>query len=186
MSKLHDPVSVAKAIGCPVANVTATLPSLIAGLTNQGILEPYVLIGLIATCKVESASTFKPVEEAFWLSESVRNAYFDKTAYGKLDPVTHKRYFGRGHIQRTWKTAYESDGKALGIDLVNHPELLLQPDISAKDACLFWKNKHGLVDACKTKNTKLIRKLVNGGYNDYDSFLIAWTALAKLYESSKP
>jgi Ca2+-binding RTX toxin-like protein len=37
------------------------------------------------------------------------------------------RYYGRGYVQITWKTAYEEMGQALGIDLVGNPELACDP-----------------------------------------------------------
>lgn len=186
MSKLKDPQSVATATGCPTANVSAALPALIAGLTEQGILDPYVLIGLLATIPVETAKTFKPVVEGFWLTPAAQEAYLDKTAYGKVDPTTGKRYEGRGFIQRTWEASYIADGNALNLDLYHHPELLLDPVNAARDACLFWKQKAGLVVACTSKNWREVRRLVNGGTNGLDVFLSDVAALTKVYEESKP
>jgi putative chitinase len=51
--------------------------------------------------------------------------------YGQPHPRTGKRYYGRGLTQTTHIENYERVGKAVGVDCVAKPELLLRPDISA-------------------------------------------------------
>lgn len=41
-------------------------------------------------------------------------------------------YFGRGDVQLTWYENYERMGKLLGVPLLLHPELALEPGISAR------------------------------------------------------
>lgn len=41
-------------------------------------------------------------------------------------------YYGRGFVQITWRRNYETFSRLLGVDLVNNPDLALQPDIAAK------------------------------------------------------
>ena len=41
-------------------------------------------------------------------------------------------YYGRGFAQLTWRGNYEKMGNWLGIDLVNNPDLALEPEIGAK------------------------------------------------------
>lgn len=43
-----------------------------------------------------------------------------------------KIYYGRGYVQLTWFENYEQMGKLLKHDLLNHPELAMQPDIAAE------------------------------------------------------
>jgi putative chitinase len=52
--------------------------------------------------------------------------------YGKRDPVTGHAYYGRGPVQLTWKANYDKMGKALGLDLVNNPDLMLKPENGVK------------------------------------------------------
>lgn len=53
-------------------------------------------------------------------------------AYGKPDPVTHQKYYGRGFVQITHKGNYQRMGDILHVDLVHHPELALDFDIALR------------------------------------------------------
>lgn len=47
--------------------------------------------------------------------------------------ATGKQYFGRGPIQLSWNFNYDLAGKALGLDLLN------DPDMVSRDATVAWK-----------------------------------------------
>ena len=49
------------------------------------------------------------------------------------------KYKGRGYIQLTGKYNYKRAGEALGLDLVNKPELVEKPEVAAKVAIWFWQ-----------------------------------------------
>lgn len=72
------------------------------------------------------------------------------------------RYKGRGYIQITGRYNYTKASKALGIDLVNKPELAQHPDTAAEIALLFWKNRvRPNVD--DFQNTTQVTKKINAG-----------------------
>jgi putative chitinase len=50
-------------------------------------------------------------------------------------------YRGRGFIQLTGKSNYALAGKALGIDLLNNPDLAATPLIAARIAGWYWKSR---------------------------------------------
>lgn len=81
-------------------------------LTTQ---KAYVL----ATVEWETGGTFKPVREAPSKSEEWRRRN-----------LRYWPYYGRGYIQLTWKANYEKYGKILGLDLVNDPDLALDPKVA--------------------------------------------------------
>ena len=45
-------------------------------------------------------------------------------------------YYGRGFVQLTWKDNYANFGRLLGVDLVNKPDLALDPKIAGKVICI--------------------------------------------------
>lgn len=70
----------------------------------------------LATAGHETAWSFQPVEEGYYLGSKAKA--FQKT-------LRYYPYYGRGYVQLTWKKNYEKAGKVLGLDLVNKPELAL-------------------------------------------------------------
>jgi putative chitinase len=81
------------------------------------------------------------------------------------------RYRGRGLIQITGRSNYAAAGAALGLDLLHHPDLLLDKNNAAVSAAWFW-DCHGL-NALADDNTddndledfSKITKTINGGTN---------------------
>lgn len=78
---------------------------------------------MLATARHETAKTFQPIKE-YGRGEGLK--------YGKPDPVTGKTYYGRGYVQLTWKDNYAAMGKVYNLDLVNNPNLALDPAIAYK------------------------------------------------------
>jgi len=72
------------------------------------------------------------------------------------------KYHGRGIIQLTGRDNYRNCGAALGMDLINHPELLSQPNGASLSAGWFW-NKHGLNDLADKQDYKTMTERINGG-----------------------
>lgn len=87
------------------------------------------------------------------------------------------KYRGRGNIQLTGKAQYADMGRKLGIDLVNNPELAMDPKYSAQIAVQHWKSS-GADKAAMAGDQGRARKLTNGGTNGladvqgkYDGYL---------------
>lgn len=74
------------------------------------------------------------------------------------------KYRGRGLVQLTGKANYAECGKALGIDLVSDPDLLLDPSVSARSAAWFW-NRKGCNELADVGMFGAITHKINGGYN---------------------
>lgn len=51
------------------------------------------------------------------------------------------RFAGAGYMMLTGEYNYAEAGKALGIDLVRHPELMQKPEVAAATALWFWKTR---------------------------------------------
>jgi hypothetical protein len=70
-------------------------------------------------------------------------------------------YFGRGIIQTTLKGNYEALGKALGLDLLGNPDLLLDPKTSARALAYFFA-AHGIPAFAESRDWLKVRVRVNG------------------------
>ena len=80
-------------------------------------------------------------------------------------------YHGRGLIQLTGRDNYKNCGAAVGMDLINHPELLMQPNGASLSAGWFW-NKHGLNDLADAKDFETMTKRINGGTSGEDDRML--------------
>lgn len=69
--------------------------------------------------------------------------YAPKTAkiLGNKHVGDGEKYHGRGFIQLTGRDNYRMASQALGIDLLNHPELAERPDVAAKIAIWYWQTR---------------------------------------------
>ncbi len=183
------PEDITNVIGSPVANTRKYWPLIVAELERLGKNKLSFQVAILATIGVESGN-FEPINELGG------KAYFTKLydvcgekpararRMGNTSPGDGARYHGRGFIQLTWKHNYDVYGKALGVDLVNHPEKANEPEIAVKVLVKYMLD-HG-VDvwadrAFRTDDeypeefcTRKIRQLVNGGYRHYDKFKRHW------------
>ncbi len=84
-----------------------------------------------------------------------------------------QKYRGRGLIQITGRANYVACGEALGIDLINHPELLEQPQYACLSAAWFWATK-GLNTLADAGEFNTITRRINGGLNGLADRLNLW------------
>jgi putative chitinase len=73
------------------------------------------------------------------------------------------KYRGRGLKQLTGKDNYKRCGDALNLDLVNNPDLLLEPMPAARSAGWFWK-VNTLSPLADASDIKGMTKKINGGF----------------------
>ena len=75
-----------------------------------------------------------------------------------------QKYRGRGLIQITGRANYAECGEALGLDLINHPELLEKPQHACMSAAWFWASR-GLSTLADAGSFSKITSRINGGQN---------------------
>ena len=89
-------------------------------------------------------------------------------------------YRGRGLIQITGRDAYRQATDALGIPLVQHPDLAAQPNTAGAVACWVWaewKGCNGLADAGDIEGW---RRAINGGLIGLDDVTRRYAAALRV------
>lgn len=107
---------IAKAAPGESSAATATVPQLLAAAQKAGISDRGQIAYILATAETET--NFRPRDE-------------DGGYCGEYDSGC---YYGRGDVQITYKTNYQTWANRLSVDLVGHPELANRPDIAARIA----------------------------------------------------
>ena len=102
----------------------------------------------------------------FVYSEEIASgaAYEGRADLGNTQPGDGVRFKGRGYIQLTGRANYEEAGRALGLDLVNNPELAAEPENAARVAAWYWSSRD-INDAADAGDFRQVTRLINGGYN---------------------
>lgn len=134
-----------------------TIDAIIKECYKQDIKKPEAIQYVLATVQHETNDTFKPVKEAYWLSEKWRKRN-----------LRYYPYYGRGFVQITWKKNYKKFGDIMGIDLVKNPNLALEIDNAI--FILVYGMKHGIFTGKKLgdyfngggSNFIYARKIING------------------------
>ncbi|MGE1156763.1 glycoside hydrolase family 19 protein, partial [Pseudomonas kitaguniensis] len=89
------------------------------------------------------------------------------------------KYRGRGLIQITGRANYAACAEALGLDLVNQPELLEQPQHAAMSAAWFWSTR-GLNTLADQGEFAKITRRINGGLTGQEDRLQLWERAKKV------
>jgi len=130
---------------------------IIEALDKQGILSEKTLAYAMATAKHEAG--FQPRSEI--IAPVGKDAHNDKIARLQNNYSGGKKYIGRGYVQLTHDYNYKEIGDAIGVDLVNNPEKLLEPKIAADAMAAFFKLR-GVAKDAETGDFTLARRHVNG------------------------
>jgi len=154
----------------PTATTGEQQTKFLAELKNQGITDDKSVSNLMAQVQAESgfksrsedvgkysAKTlfklygpgsgnkvrFRSIEEAQSVVEQGPEAVGNLIYGGRMGNAADEgyKYRGRGLIQLTGKSNYEKYGKLIGADLVKDPDLANDPDIAAKLAAIYFKEK---------------------------------------------
>jgi putative chitinase len=81
---------------------------------------------------------------------------------GNSEKGDGERFMGRGLIQTTGRKNYAACGVALGLNLIEQPDLLQLPVNACRSAAWFWKSK-GLNELADTGDQERVTRRVNGG-----------------------
>jgi putative chitinase len=94
-------------------------------------------------------------------------AYEGRKDLGNIEPGDGVKFKGRGLIQITGRTNYGALSKALGADLINHPELLEGPVYASLSAGWFWDSRK-LNELADVMDFLRITRRINGGLTNLE------------------
>lgn len=168
--------------------VTADILRQICPHTNYALLQSYVpfiqksLGWADATTPLRASHFTSQIGyETAWFAQMVEavdpantiNTPFDKyevgthiaKLLGNTSPCDGDRFKGRGWPMITGRDNYTRCGKALGLDLVNHPELAALPENAARIAAWYWSVEHNINPLADADDCVGVTKVINGGTN---------------------
>ena len=108
------------------------------------------LAAFLAQTSHESDS-FRALRE-YWGPTAAQRGYEGRSDLGNNQPGDGKRFMGRGYIQITGRANYRDFGKMIGEDLITNPARAEDPNVAAKIAIAYWKNR--------------VRPMVNNDWDD--------------------
>ncbi len=94
--------------------------------------------------------------------EVAKMLYEGRADLGNNIPGDGYKYHGRGYFQYTGRANYTTFGNKFGVDLVNHPDQAADPEMAAKLAIAYWKDK---VPEKYREDAKRAGAIINGGPN---------------------
>lgn len=162
--------TIAVAAESPIAAVREHWPRLVEQMGHCTINDRPTQVAMIGTVAIETASSFRPVREAYYLGEANGAA----EAYRK--GLRYYPWYGRGFIQLTLVSNYQTYGQKVdklwqaggAVDLITRPDDALDPDISAAVAAVYFRdhggdNQRRIPKAAAAGDWAEVRRLVQGG-----------------------
>ncbi|HCS07730.1 MAG TPA: chitinase [Pseudomonas sp.] len=133
-----------------------------SAMNRYQIVGPKRVAAFIAQIGHESGQ-LKYVKE-IWGPTTAQARYEGRADLGNTHSGDGSKYRGRGLIQITGRANYKACGEALGLDLINQPELLEKPQHACMSAAWFWASR-GLNTLADAGEITKISKRINGGLN---------------------
>ncbi|WP_449104086.1 glycoside hydrolase family 19 protein [Pseudomonas veronii] len=136
------------------------VPVLNTAMNRYGIVGTARAAAFIAQVGHESGQ-LRYVRE-IWGPTAQQAGYEGRADLGNTVKGDGSKYRGRGLIQITGRANYAACGEALGLDLINQPELLEHPQYAAMSAAWFW-SANGLNTLADAGDLTKITRRINGG-----------------------
>jgi len=159
---------IARVCRAPLSAVAANWPRILDALDAAGLRSDLVEVAAAATVAVETARTFRPINE-FGSQAYFTEHYEGRHDLGNVLPGDGARFHGRGYIQITGRANYRNYSHVAGVDLGRNPDEALNPAVSARILASYFATRR--VDAAaNAQDWKKVRRLVNGGLNGWNDF----------------
>ena len=103
---------------------------------------------------------------------------------GNLQDGDGSRYVGRG-VGVTGRHLYDKLGRDLGVDLINNPDLLLEPKWAAASIALLWR-QIGNNERMDRGDILAAMKIMNPGLPDFSNHLVQYRRALAVLRAPKP
>lgn len=137
------------------------------GLANTWPVR-YASKSLITKAYIKKLGKYTPNKKAIQLARNpqgiANHCYANRMGNGDETSGDGWKFRGRGLKQLTGRDNYTRASKALGLDLVNNPDLLLEPGYAIISACWFW-DYNNLNRFADKQDIVGLTKAINGGTN---------------------
>jgi predicted chitinase len=153
---------------------------LLAGAKKAG-MSGVELAQFLAQCGHETAGWNRMVEKG---SKYYFRKYEFKKILGNKYEGDGAKFKGRGYVQLTGRDNYTRAGRALGIDLINNPDLASHPDYVIPIALWYW-NDRVRPDVENWHDSRDVTKQINGGLNGLKDRHRRFVSYMKQLEPSK-
>ena len=100
-------------------NKQETINSIVVECKEQGLSLNEHVAYVLATAEWETNHTFKPIKEAYWLSEGWRERN-----------LRYFPFYGRGYAQLTWEENYRKYSGPTNMDLVKYPDKVMEHEVA--------------------------------------------------------
>ncbi|MBD8090987.1 glycoside hydrolase family 19 protein [Pseudomonas fluorescens] len=158
-------------------NAGVFVPVLNTAMGRYGVVGNLRVSAFIAQVGHESGQ-LRYVRE-IWGPTVQQLGYEGRADLGNTVKGDGSKFRGRGLIQITGRANYAACGEALGLDLINQPELLEQPQHAAMSAAWFWSTR-GLNTLADQKDFAKITRRINGGLTGQDDRLALYDRALKV------
>lgn len=148
--------------------------ALVARLDLHAINTPLRVRHLLARACVET-DHFQTLTE--YGSAAYFQRYDNRRDLGNNQPGDGGRFRGRGLLQTTGRANYAALRDATGLDCVNHPEMLADPETAVEAAVRYWSSRK-INDAADRNDIRAVCKLINGGLNGLADQMVFFERLA--------
>jgi putative chitinase len=159
------------------ANIAMYLPFLNDLLPKFGIDNNLRIAAFLAQVGHESGQL--RYNKEIWGPTAAQKGYEGRKDLGNVISGDGTKFKGRGLIQITGRANYSSFAQANGVDCINNPALLEQPEYAVMTACWFWQSKK-LNQFADSGDFKTLTKRINGGYNGFEDRVQFWERAKKI------
>jgi len=132
-SKLFDAFRTSRILGGTISQQEVSgVNGILDAFEKHGNGSKKTLAYALATAFHETGTLMVPVREGFAKTDWAARRIVGHRKYGRPAGAHGHVYYGRGHVQLTWLDNYRVTGEKIGEDLVQFPDLMLDPKISAR------------------------------------------------------